>query len=538
VPNPRVDRPDQWRRNGFYGDGRTVAEQMALGASRFPRHEMIFVTEQGSQASTLGEIHARGVGIAGALYELGIRPGDVIAVQLPTCLESAVAYQAACALGLVVLPIVPIYGPAEVGFILRQARARAFVIPGEWHGVNYVERLQQSGPTPHLTQLIVLDGHAPEGGMTWTDLESRSSPAFPRPRLSDEDLHMVVYTSGSTAEPKGVKHPHRTLLHEARAWSRFAAGLEQEFFFQPNPVGHMAGILATFLRPFVHGQRTVALEVWDAKTAVELMRRYGTRTSSGVSLVLDAILETVGSDRPVPLDRFVIGGGDLPVSLIRAAIDAGCLALRSYGSTEHPTVTGMSPDDPDDRKVATDGRPMPGVEVRIVDDDGADMPAGGEGEIWTIGPEQFLGYVDEELDRDAFSADGWFKTGDLGRVDDAGFLTVTGRKKDIIIRGGENISTVEVERTLLTHPAIREVAVTGTPDSRYGQRVVAFVVLRDGAELDLEGVRRHFAEAGLSRQKTPEALQVVVQMPRTALGKVDKQGLRELLTTGTGTTWT
>jgi acyl-CoA synthetase (AMP-forming)/AMP-acid ligase II len=225
----------------------------------------------------------------------------------------------------------------------------------------------------------------------------------------------------------------------------------------------------------------------------------------------------------------VTGGSKVLPALVAAADAAGLRVIRSYGSTEHPTVTASTPHDGLETRAGTDGRPVSGCEVRIVDDTGIDLRQGAMGEILTVGPDQFTGYRDPALDALCFDEQGWFRTGDVGYVDDAGLLVVTGRKKDIIIRGGENISAREVEEILERHPLVAAAAVVGAPDVRYGERVVAFVVVHDGAALDLAEIQRHFRARGVDRHKTPERLELVAALPRTESGKVSKHELRERL---------
>jgi non-ribosomal peptide synthetase component E (peptide arylation enzyme) len=199
---------------------------------------------------------------------------------------------------------------------------------------------------------------------------------------------------------------------------------------------------------------------------------------------------------------------------------------RCYGATEQPSITGCSSSDPLQKRAETDGRPLGENQIRIVDEDGNDVATGMEGEIVSAGPEQFIGYTDGPLNRDAFTPDGWFRTGDVGRLDTDGYLTITDRRKDIIIRGGENISSQEVENILLRHPAVSDVAVVAMPDAAYGERVCAFIVTRAGSQVDLAAVREHFVNANIARHKTPEFIRVVSDLPRTAAGKVKKAALR------------
>jgi acyl-CoA synthetase (AMP-forming)/AMP-acid ligase II len=229
------------------------------------------------------------------------------------------------------------------------------------------------------------------------------------------------------------------------------------------------------------------------------------------------------------LTNFMVGAANVPASLVERAERVGIPVYRAYGSTEHPVITTGTAEDPLVKRATTDGRATPGNEIRLLDDDGRDVGTGADGEIVTRGPEQFIGYTDAALDRESFLPGGWFRTGDIGRLDDDGYLTITDRKKDVIIRGGENIASKEVEDLLMQHPDVIEAAAVGQPDDRYGERVAAFVRVRDGATFDVEVARAHFAAARVAKQKTPEHIELVAELPRTATGKVRKVDLRRRL---------
>jgi acyl-CoA synthetase (AMP-forming)/AMP-acid ligase II len=289
----------------------------------------------------------------------------------------------------------------------------------------------------------------------------------------------------------------------------------------------MAGLLS-LLRILLLGTPTVIMQAWHAALAAELIDRHAVTSCGGAPVQLSGLLDrqASGAARLGTLREFLTGAAPVPPSLIRRADGAGITAFRSYGSSEHPTVTAGSIDDPLDSRAETDGRLLPGNQVRLVDADGRDVPEGQQGEIVTRGPELFTGYTDQALNAAAFLPGGWFRTGDLGRIDEAGHLTVTDRLKDIIIRGGENISSKEVEDLLITHPAVADVAVIPVPDPALGERVCAVVVTRPGFSFDVSEAKAHFAAAGVARQKTPEVVMLADELPRTPSGKVRKDVLR------------
>jgi acyl-CoA synthetase (AMP-forming)/AMP-acid ligase II len=299
-------------------------------------------------------------------------------------------------------------------------------------------------------------------------------------------------------------------------------------YLTPFPAGHIAGF-NFLLRPFVTGTEMVFMDRWDAPLAAELVARHRVRLSGGTPFHLLGLLDAArqGGHDLSSLANYGLGGTAVTPDHVELAERAGIAATRAYGLTEHSTVSVGWRDMLFEQRAHTDGRLQPGSVVRIVDDAERDLPLGRDGDILVRGPELFIGYTDPALNAQAFTADGWFRTGDIGRLDGAGCLSITDRKKDIVIRGGENISSQEVERVLATHPAVRDVAVVAMPDARYGEKVCAFVVAQAGQQLALAHVQEHFAAAGVARQKTPETLFIVDDLPRTASGKVRKGDLRQ-----------
>lgn len=517
----------QWRTSGMHGSI-TLRDRIAEGLEASGDVPMIFHSDQRPATRTLAQLYRRGNEVARGLQQLGVRKGDVIAVQMPNWVEGAEVYEAALLLGLVIVPIIHIYGPAEVGFILRQSRAKLLVIPDEWRGIDYVDRIAHLGDTPDLEHTIIVGSNVPDGCIAWTEFIERAKGELQLPALDGDDICVLMYTSGTTAEPKGVQHTHNSLLAEIASTSRMMGGSqERPVFLQPFPAGHIAGVLGVVV-PFVRGQKTILMDMWNPQEGAALIEEHGVTTSAGTPFFLQSLLDAVdaGGYDASSVQTYGSGGAGVPPSLIERADAAGWFAYRTYGSTEHPTVTAALPGDSIHKRAHTDGRPTPGNQVRIIGDDDRVLPVGLEGEVATIGPEQFLGYRDPALDDEAYTEDGWFRTGDIGHLDDEGFLTITDRKKDIIIRGGENISSKEVEDVLVQHPGVLEAAVTSMPDQKYGEKVCAFVILSGKDPVTLPEVVRHFESAGVAKQKTPERIEIVTELPRTLAGKVKKYELR------------
>ena len=534
TPDWRRDREALTRRyheEGIYGS-LTLAEAMREGAATHADVRMIFHSDTHPAEVTLSEMHRRSFALAGSLHDLGLSPGDAIAIQVPNWLEGALTFQAAMILGVVIVPVIHIYGPAEVGFILEQSGARAFVCPDRWRHIDYYERLDRLDRSrlPALDHVITLGDTAYEGSLSWNELEAGGSDDFAPPTVVADDVCLQIYTSGTTANPKGVRHTHNTLLAEVRSSRATLDSGHAPANLAAFPAGHIAGVLG-LLRLYLFGGRTILMDTWDPQAAARLIEEHRLNSTSGAPVFLSTLLDAAERDgRDLSsVDSYMTGAAAVPPSLVERADRAGVPSYRCYGSTEHPTITSSFPTDPLDKRSLTDGCLLPHNEIRIVDDDGKDVDAGTPGEIASRGPELFVGYSDDALNVASFLPGGWFLTGDIGVVDEDGYLTITDRKKDVIIRGGENIASKEVEDVLSRHSAVDDVAVVAEPDERYGERVCAFVTLRENAELSLEAVQRHFAEAGVARQKTPERLEIVEEFPRTAAGKIRKFELRDRL---------
>jgi acyl-CoA synthetase (AMP-forming)/AMP-acid ligase II len=518
----------RWYAEGFYTT-QTFPDAMAEGQRTFGSRQIVFYSDRGVRALTADELYTRARSLAGALHRLGIRAGDVVAIQVPNWVEGNLMFQATMLLGAVVLPIIHIYGPAEVSYILRQSGARLLVMPDRWRNIDYLARLNDIEPTPVLEQVLII-GAAPGGCISWETFEATAVDDYPEPELDSDDTALMVFTSGTTSDPKGVLHSHNSLLAELRASPAPVESTAAPVVLSPWPAGHIAGVLG-ILRLYFSGAESVLMDAWDADAAARLIEEYQVTSSSGTPYFINSLLDAAaaGGHDISSLRTYLVGAANVPAEVVERCERAGIVTFRAYGSSEHPTITSGEPGQPVHKRANTDGTLRPGCEVRIVDDAGRDLPVGCDGEILSIGPDQFLGYRQPAFNEDAFDPQGWFRTGDIGRLDADGHLTITDRKKDIIIRGGENIASKEVEDLLAAHPSVQEAAVTAMPDARLGEKVCAFVIARPGATLSLDDVRLHFAALKVARQKTPERLEIVDSLPRTASGKVKKFELRARL---------
>ena len=459
------------------------ADALAAGARRHPARTA--AVDDRCRVS-YADLDALVDGVAGGLVQRGIGPGVVVTSQLPNSIEALAVCLAANRVGAVHNPVVTIYRQREVDFIRHEAGTAVFVDSRDDD----------------------LFGHR------------ATSAAVARPPHRPDAPSFLVYTSGSTAEPKGVLHSDTTLAAECAAQAAYHGLCDDEVFVMASPVGHVSGLLYGVLLPVWLGATAVLMPRWDPGRFLELVAAEGGTFSGGATPFLESVVDHPELERfdTSSLRLFPCGGADVPPDLIRRAVARlGARTGRGYGSTEFPSITSSAgPGEPLDRRAETDGRPIGANEVRIVD-----------GEIQARGPELFLGYRNPALDADAFTDDGWFRTGDRGTVDDDGYLTVTGRLKDIIIRSGEKISARELEELLARHDRIAAAAVVACPDDRTGERAVAWVVPRDPANPPtLEELSVFLTDLGLSRRKVPEQLELADALPMTAAGKVDKPDLR------------
>jgi cyclohexanecarboxylate-CoA ligase len=485
------------------------------------------------RAWTAGELDRRIDQAAQGFQALGVRPGDVVSWQLPNRAEAFVAHYGALRAGAVSNPIIPIYRAAEVGFILRQARSKVLLVPRAFRGFDYVS--MAAGLLPDLPDLRAVLVQDAEPGDRFDDAGSffDGFVGAPEPiERNADDVCLLLYTSGTTGAAKGVMHTHNTLHFENQSLVDFFDLDERDVVFMPSPLTHITGVLYGLHLPLLLRSKVVLQDVWDPAPALSLIERHGcTFMLAATPFLFGLVDHPARTEHDLSAMRiFACGGADVPPELIRrASASLDCLVARVYGSSEFPTATCSGASDPLDKRAETDGRPIGVAEVRIVGKDGGPAATDQAGEIYVRGPELFLGYLDASLDAASFDEDGFFATGDLGRLDADGYLTVVGRTKDIIIRGGENLSAKEVEDHLFEHDEVVDVAVVGLPDRILGERVAAFVVPRPDVSLELDELAGWLRARGLAMQKLPELVVITDGLPRTASGKIQKFRLREML---------
>lgn len=513
-------------------EGRNLWELVEARAEATP-HAAMTVDEVG-RAMTFGEYHAAAERAAAGLAagQHGITAGDVVSWALPTRHESLILAGALARLGVVQNPIIPIYRDREFGFVTNQADTKLLIEPGTFRGFDFsamAERLDVA----HLTAAPVLPDDDPSALAT--------APPEPPPARDDEPVSWLFYTSGTTADPKGAKHTDGDLIATARGMGDCLRCRHDDRNLMAFPVTHIAGPI-WLCASLMYGLVNVITEAFDPQATPELASRQNVTLAGSATFFHMAYLnaqrakaqEQRGAPSIFPHLRNCPGGGAPKPPQLHFDVKGelgGAGIVSGWGLTEAPILTMASDRDPDDKLAQTEGRPMSGVLLRAVALDGHVAGPGEEGELRAKAPQMMKGYVDPELDKEGFDDDGWFRTGDLGVIDEHGYVRITGRLKDVIIRHGENISAKEVEDLLYTHPNVADVAVIGLPDPTTGERACAVVSTRDGHQpMTLTEMQDFLRSKGLRAQAIPEQLEVVDAVPRNASGKIPKHELRQQFT--------
>ena len=481
---------------------------------------------------TYAELKDRVDRLANGLIRLGIRKGDVVSLQLPNWWQFQAMHLACLRAGAVTNPVMPIFRARELRFMLRHAGSKLVVVPKEFRGFDHLTMmLELRQDLPELRHVMAIGGtgendfdrlleHAP-------DRAARA--VFTAHRPNPDDVIQLMYTSGTTGEPKGVMHTANTLMAMVIPYvERFGLGVD-DVMLMGSPLAHLTGFAYGLMMPVHMGGRGVFMDIWNGQRALDIIREQGVTFTMGATPFV-ADLTEAASARPEDaktLRGFLSAGAPIPRNLVRRATDVlGAFIISAWGMTENGAATSTKPGDTPERVFETDGTPFPGLEIRVVDNDGRVLGPDQEGHLQIRGSANFVGYLGrpEAYDTDA---DGWFKTGDLARMTADGYVRITGRSKDVIIRGGENVPVVEVEGLIYQHPAIAECAVVAMPDERLGERGCCYAVLRPGETLDFQTLIAFLREKELSRTYLPERLEIIDAMPKTPSGKIQKNVLRE-----------
>jgi cyclohexanecarboxylate-CoA ligase len=482
-----------------------------------------------------GEFRNRALRTANGFRELGIGSGQTVSWMLPTWIESLILVAALSRLGAIQNPILPIYRERELRFIVKQCRPSLLITPGEWRGFDYAGMASGIAAENEGMKTLVVDGALPE-----SDVAEPPLPDTSKEKVENDATRWFFYTSGTTADPKGVRHSDATLFAAARGMSQALALRESDRVAFVFPVTHIGGIV-WLEAALAHGSTLILIENFADHDTIPTLREYGVTLAAAGTVFHEAYLEAQRHSDSPPLfpdvRAFPGGGAPKPPQLhYDLKTEMGGVGIVSgYGSTEAPILTMSRVDDPSDKLAMTEGRAsLPDVDIRVVGSGGRDgvdeaiVTPGQIGELRVRAPQLFRGYVDASLDRTAFDEQGYFRTGDMGLIDEDGHLVVTGRLKDIIIRKGENIPAREVEDLLYAHPRILDVAVIGLPDPNTGERCCAVVTCHDGeAAITFDEMKAFLLDRQLMIQRIPEQLEIVEIIPRNAMGKISKHELRD-----------
>jgi cyclohexanecarboxylate-CoA ligase len=512
---------------------RTVPDKLGLTAVRVEGGE--------PRRFTYRELAALADRMAVGLARLGVGRNDVVAMQLPNVWQFTLLYLACSRIGAVANPLMPIFRERELSFMLKHGEAKVLVVPKVFRGFDHEAMARGlARDLPTLQRVIVIGGGGEDdfdallARPEW-EQQPDAAALLQRSRPSPDDITQLIYTSGTTGEPKGVMHSANTLFANIVPYAeRLRLGAD-DVLLMASPMAHQTGFMYGLMMPIILRASAVLQDMWDPKKAVEVVRNERvTFTMASTPFLTDLTKAVQESGQPVStLRNFLCAGAPIPGPLVEQARKAlGTKIVSSWGMSENGACTMIFPDDEDERAFNTDGVPLPGMEVKVVDFEGRPAPAGQVGRLLVRGCSNFGGYLKRPQWNNT-DADGWFDTGDLARMDERGYIRISGRSKDVIIRGGENIPVVEIEALLYKHPAVAQVAIVAYPDERLGERACAVVVPKPGQTIDLPGIVAFLKEQRVALQYVPERVVVRDAMPATPSGKIQKFRLREMLRDGT-----
>ncbi|EGK2946554.1 medium-chain fatty-acid--CoA ligase [Escherichia coli] len=519
-----------YRQQGLWGDA-SLADYWQQTARAMP--DKIAVVDNHGASYTYSALDHTASCLANWMLAKGIESGDRIAFQLPGWCEFTVIYLACLKIGAVYVPLLPSWREAELVWVLNKCQAKMFFAPTLFKQTRPVDLiLPLQNQLPQLQQIVGVDKLAPAtSSLSLSQIIADNTPLTTAITTHGDELAAVLFTSGTEGLPKGVMLTHNNILASERAYCARLNLTWQDVFMMPAPLGHATGFLHGVTAPFLIGARSVLLDIFTPDACLALLEQQRCTCMLGATPFVYDLLNLL-EKQPADLSAlrfFLCGGTTIPKKVARECQQRGIKLLSVYGSTESSPHAVVNLDDPLSRFMHTDGYAAAGVEIKVVDDARKTLPPGCEGEEASRGPNVFMGYFDEpELTARALDEEGWYYSGDLCRMDEAGYIKITGRKKDIIVRGGENISSREVEDILLQHPKIHDACVVAMPDERLGERSCAYVVLKaPHHSLSLEEVVAFFSRKRVAKYKYPEHIVVIEKLPRTASGKIQKFLLRK-----------
>ncbi|HAW0634263.1 TPA: medium-chain fatty-acid--CoA ligase [Escherichia coli] len=519
-----------YRQQGLWGDA-SLADYWQQTARAVP--DKIAVVDNHGASYTYSALDHAASCLANWMLAKGIESGDRIAFQLPGWCEFTVIYLACLKIGAVSVPLLPSWREAELVWVLNKCQAKMFFAPTLFKQTRPVDLiLPLQNQLPQLQQIVGVDKLAPAtSSLSLSQIIADNTSLTTAITTHGDELAAVLFTSGTEGLPKGVMLTHNNILASERAYCARLNLTWQDVFMMPAPLGHATGFLHGVTAPFLIGARSVLLDIFTPDACLALLEQQRCTCMLGATPFVYDLLNVL-EKQPADLSAlrfFLCGGTTIPKKVARECQQRGIKLLSVYGSTESSPHAVVNLDDPLSRFMHTDGYAAAGVEIKVVDDARKTLPPGCEGEEASRGPNVFMGYFDEpELTARALDEEGWYYSGDLCRMDEAGYIKITGRKKDIIVRGGENISSREVEDILLQHPKIHDACVVAMSDERLGERSCAYVVLKaPHHSLSLEEVVAFFSRKRVAKYKYPEHIVVIEKLPRTTSGKIQKFLLRK-----------
>lgn len=532
-------RIEQMSREGWWRN-QNLLEFFDAAVAHHPDQIAIvdYRAESGQKISvTYRELDERATRVALALAHYGIEKQDVVSFQLPNWWEFVVIHLACLRIGAVSNPLMPIFRERELSFMVDFAESKILIVPKLFRGFDHEKMIENMrGKLPHLRHVFVVGGAGDnnfENALLNYPASGDATALFKERELNPNDVVLLMYTSGTTGMPKGVMHSANTFLFSVHQMIERCALSEDDNIFMGSPLAHLTGFLAGMWLPMILKTKTILLDTWNVGLAWRLIADEGASFAMGATPFLADLTnsESAGECNSERFRIFVCGGAPIPRALAEksvASLDIHLIAV--WGMTECGVVTTTQLDDPRDKIVGTDGKAVPGSAVKVVDEHNRTVPVGVEGRLVESSPSTFIGYL-KKPDAYQLDGDGFFDTGDLATMDEDGYIRITGRSKDIIIRGGENIPVVEVENLLYTHSDIEDCAVVAMPDERLGEIGCCFVTLKEGASFTFDDMKQFLVEHKLAKNYFPEHLEVILAMPRTASGKIQKFELRQIAKT-------
>jgi cyclohexanecarboxylate-CoA ligase len=475
--------------------------------------------------------------VAVGLSKLGVGRNDIVACQLPNWWQFTVVYLACSRIGAVMNPLMHIFRERELSFMLKHGEAKLLIVPKLFRGFDYEQMANGLLPSlPDLKQIVVVNGTGSNSFEALLSGPARENAPdaldiLNSHRPGPDDVTQIIYTSGTTGEPKGVMHSANTVMANIIPYAQRLQLDAEDVVLMASPMAHQTGFMYGLIMPILLKASAVILDVWEPLKAIALVRAERCSfTMASTPFLTDLAKNVAESGQAVPtLKTFLCAGAPIPGPLVeQARAVLGTKIVSAWGMTENGAVTLIGLNDADERAFTTDGHPLPGVELKVIDFDGSTLPPGEAGKLMVRSVSNFGGYL-KRPQWNGTDAEGWFDTGDLARIDAQGYVRITGRSKDVIIRGGENIPVVEIEALLYRHPAIAMAAVVAYPDERLGERACAVVVPKPGQSVDLPSIVAFMKDQHVAIQYIPERLIVRDAMPSTPSGKIQKFKLREML---------